>query len=382
MTASDYKIYVIDKLGNRKGEIDEFHAASLALRFNVIGAWSIDLRAGSTEHALLTAEPGRGLEFQRVGEWAPNGEEMIKGPMRVFERIYSANENLFICAGVGALTHIGRRRALPVVTGPPYTASTHDVRTGVGETVIKAYVDYNAGPNAQAARKVPGLTIEADAAAGGSVTGRARFDPLLKLIGTLAENAGGLGFKIVDMEFQVYEPQDKTEAVVFSVELGNLAEYSYRVEIPTGNYLIAGGTGSGTSRSFDEKGDSQSIVDYQRIENFLDYRNYEAADLPELLDAKLIEQGVTTALSITPVDTDEMKFMRDYQLGDTITVAPDGVPIMDVVREVNIDLSQEDGEIVTPIVGSAGFKGADGLSALINFNRDMIQRVDALERSE
>src|SRR5690606_23676579 len=85
---------------------------------------------------------------------------------------------------------------------------------------MKAYVEYNAGPSALAARQVPDLTVASGSSLGETVTGNPRFTPLKDVLNELATTGGELGWRVVRVlgvgrEFQVFQPTDRTGTAKF-----------------------------------------------------------------------------------------------------------------------------------------------------------------------
>ncbi|MFT2017723.1 Gp37-like protein [Streptomyces sp. 796.1] len=79
---------------------------------------------------------------------------------------------------------------------------------------------------------------------------------------------------------------------------------------------------------------------------------------------KAVEEAAATALKegaksghfqIYPIDTDQVKFGRDYFVGDIVTVSVDGEEYSDIVKEVNISV-EDGGRIldVSPKIGDQG----------------------------
>ena len=373
MNMAEYTIYIRDKSRKRIAQVEHYARLDLRLRFNKVGKWVLEMEAGTLAANLLTW--GGGIVVVR------DGMEILSGPVRQMDRKWDRNQNVLIASGPDDLTYLEDLLAYPVPGGPPYTSQAYDVRSGAAETVMKAYVDFNAGPNANSQRRINGLTIETDSAIGGSVTGRARFSKLLELMQSLAIQGGGLGFRIVDLEFQVYQPGDLTGSIVLSPDLGNLEAFSYRAKAAKGNYVICGGSGEGTARTFAEKGDSASIVRYgDRIELFRDRRDTtDTAELNAQIDEELAKRAENTTLAITPIDIENMAFFQDYNLGDRVTVQVDGEEIQDVIREAQIKVIGGM-ESVKPVVSSKGAQVSEPLAALFEQSRDLEQRISNLER--
>lgn len=362
------RLFTRDAALRRTGQVEDFRSLTVPLRFNRTSTWLLELDATSPAVALL----GRtvGLIVER------DGVTLLSGPVVSINRESSGDRDTVTVTGVDDTVWLERRLALPVPSGPPYTAAEYDDKQGPAETVLRWYVDRNLGPAATTARRLPYLTLPGDLARGSTVRGFGRFHTLLELLQPLALAGGDLGFRIVQvgagLQFQVYVPTDRTATAVFSRELGNLAAYAYATTAPVADYVIVAGQGEGTLRSFAEGGTQADIDVYGRIEQFRDRRDVDdPAILPQALTEALAESKPGTALSITPIDTAAVKFGVDYNLGDRVSVLIDGEQIQDVVREVTLSLTADRGEQIAPLVGTPG---AANPSALALFARQ--ERLD------
>lgn len=312
-----YRIYIRDADRRRVAEVEDYQQLDLVLRYNAVSSWVLELPADGDPAGLLAW--GGGIVVTR------DGSTLLSGPVTRFERQWDARTNRLTASGPDDLVWLDRRSALPVPAGPPYTSQAHDVRTGPAETVIKQYVDYNAGPSASVDMQVSGLTVAADTALGLAVTGRARFQNLLELCQALALAGGDIGFRLVqsglDLEFQVWQPSDLTRSAIFSPALGNLVAYRYTAEAARVNHVICGGGGEGTSRTFEEGEDAASIARYGRIVGFRDRRDTtDTAELQQTIAEELAGGAERMRLSLTPIDSPGLAFVGDYALGDLVTV--------------------------------------------------------------
>lgn len=362
----------------RIGQIDDYDKLTAPLRFNATGTWLLDLDDTTRSAAMLRAASG--IVVTR------NDEVLFSGDTTGIDRKRSGKRRTLAVNGVTDDVWLERRLALPVPSGPPYTAAGYDVQTGPAETVLLAYVDRNLGPAATVARRLTGLTLAADAARGAAVSDQVRFDPLLTVLQRNAIAGGGLGFRIVQvgagLEFQVYEPADRSRTAVFSPELGNLSDYGYKVTAPGATYVYVGGGGEGVARVFAEGGDATAITAWYRAEAFKDRRDTtDTTVLGQTRDEALAEGQAGAALTITPVDTSSVAFGTDYNLGDVVTVVIDGDPITDVVRQVVLTVTAAGGEVITPVVGTPDATAAGTrLPAFLDAMRRLGTRVGNLER--
>jgi hypothetical protein len=354
-----YGLYVRDASRQRVAEVDDYAQLEVVLRFNAVGGWRLTLATQSAAAQLLILGRG-GFILMR------DGVTLLSGPVRRLERQWGVDGDTLVASGPDDLTLLADRLAYPVPSMAVPDGSNHygtqvaDVRSGVAESVIKAYILNNIGSSAPAVRQIPGFINATDAGRGASVTGRARFDNLLELCQTLAQ-AGGLGLTLLQqvavggfpLQFDVYDPADLTNTAVFNPNFGTLSAFNYTLASASANYIIAGGGGEGTARTFREAGDSLSIAQDGRIEEFLDQRQTTVtAELDQAVAAELATKAQHAELQLTPIDTGAMAYVTDYNLGDTVSVVVDDIRIADIIRTITIMLTKDKGETITPFVGS------------------------------
>jgi hypothetical protein len=405
-----YKTYVRDSRLNRVAEIEDYIKLDFIPRFNSPGSWLLEIPT-NTKAAKELTKPKAGIIVKR------GNQTVFSGPALNTKRNWNKDEDKMTVSGSDDLVHLYRNLLYPVPSGPPYTSNDYDVRTGATETVMKEYIKANIGVNARPERKVPLLTVEVDKGLGKTVTGRARFHNIVEKFRELALAGGDLGFRVVqvgkELQFQVFQPTDKSKNVFFSPLLGNLLDFEYGIENPEANYVIVGGGGEGTARKLLEKGNSASISKNGRVETFIDRRDTtDTFELQQSLDEELKSKSEKTSLSISPIDTERIAFGKDYILGDKVSVVltqPNEVVdeeklnyflstfqttsvgsqrvreiqekleiITDVIREVRITISPE-GERISPVIGTP-----DSLShpifGLFDKMKKMNKRLNHLER--
>lgn len=357
------------------GQCEDFAKLELALRFCRTSSWVLELDSASGSVPKLGATDG--LVVVR------DGVVLMSGPVTSRERTSRGGRTTLVVSGVDDTAWLERRLALPVPSGPPYTAVDYDDKTGPAETVLRWFVDRNLGPGAVAARRLTNFTLAADLGRGTSVRGRGRFHTLMELLQPLALAGGDLGFRIVQVgagiQFQVYVPVDRTAAGVFSQELGNLGGFTYRQAAPVADFVYVGGQGEGTLRAIVEGGTTADVDTYGRIETFRDRRDApDTATLDQALAEALAESTSPTGLAITPIDTEAVAYGREYGLGDKVTVMVEGTPIRDVVREVALTLTP-DREQLVPVIGTPGAANPAALS-LFAAQQSLTRRVSQQER--
>ncbi len=371
MAEHEYNLLLKGKDNKYKASIDVFNSLNYSLLFNEVGSYSLAIPYNNA--------PASDIEQMGKVEIVRDDVIVFTGLIQRIQRKWNRNDNIISLSGADENYWLASRLALPVPLGDGnYSSQEHDVRTGAGETIIKQYVDYALASNALTARQVSGITIEADAGAGNSITGRARFQNLLLFLQELAIQAGDLGIEIANNSFNVYIPTDKSGNIVFSEELENLNSFEYNYRAPLFNYVICGGGGEGTARTFLEHGDSQSLVDYGRIEFFRDRRDTtDTTELYNTIDEELENNTEQFDFVFSAIEIKNMVFFDDYFLGDKIRCVVDGVKYDSVVRSANFRVLR-DGEKLELGMGNPYFAG--GEMELIKINKMLKRRLSNLER--
>lgn len=211
-----------------------------------------------------------------------------------------------------------------------------DMRSGLAETVMRAYVDANIGPSAQASRRgtlASKIILEADQGRGVAVRKTPRFQNLLELLGEIGLYSG-LGFRLVqegtDLVFKVYEPGDKRAFVQFSVDNGSLSEESVAITAPSVTRTIVAGQGHGIERTLLQRTTTESLAAEtswgRKIESWIDQRQTDdTSELEQAGDEPLVESGYTgVSVKAVPTDDTSMIYGRDWALGDIVRVIVNG----------------------------------------------------------
>lgn len=332
------------------GEITEWNNLDFVIRDNDAGGYQLEL-PGSTRFAdrlLLNA----GFIFER------DGVAMMSGPIVNVSEKYTNGKLSYLIQGKDDLEYLNRRLCYPAVT--PFTASAYDSKTDVGSTVIIYYVNRNLIAGTFGAERNVGITLASDPVVGSSVNAQARFQNLLYFSQLNALRAGDIKFRCIQGStqsapvFTVSARTDQSSRVSFSIVSRNLADYQLDQIAPDGNYVICGGGGLTTSRTFSYDGDGTSIADNGRIESFLDRRDStDTTQLAQAVAGELTAKAEKTSFSMDIINTGTLKYGVDYSLGDTVEVVSNaGVTITDVVREVRFTYKPNQPESIQPVVGS------------------------------
>jgi hypothetical protein len=378
-----WTLYARDATLTRQAQIDDYQFCDFVPRFNDVGTGVLDMDS-RVKGASILQQDGAGVVITR------DQTVVFSGPVVFRERDFGGDpdRNRLKLKFVDDTVHLLRRLAhpQPTTSAPPYNSQGYDVRTGTCSTILRQYVDFNLGPSALGARQVQGLTLATDPGLGTSVTGRARWDPLLPFLQSLALAGGSLGFNILQsgsgIVFNIYQPMDRSTSVIFNPDLANLAAYDWSEEAPKSNYVYCGGGGTDVSRVIQEGSDSASIARWGRVEQFRDRRDTSvAAELTQTIAIELLNNQGAIGFAITPVDLPGMTYLTHYNLGDKVTVINDGVPVSNIIREVHITLGNTGGTgggaRIVPMVGTPG---RFDLLKLFDAIRRLQNRVVTLER--
>lgn len=340
------------------GVVDDFTSLTITPRFNAVGAFVLNISADSTKADLLI--PGNGLIIRR------GSNVLMSGPIR--EPNWSSGDGgsgTLTVNGVDDMTLLAGTTCWPNPTAAPgsQTDSVYKISGVVAETAMRALMNLNIGPGAQAARKVSNLTLASDGGHGASITKQVnQFDNLLTVLQDIAKTAG-LGFRIVQvgssLQFQVYEPADLSATAKFSFKLGNLTDASYSVTAPTCTKAVVTAGGGTSPRVVKVYTRADAAFPGPWIEQFVDLTSVNTAsvDLTAQMDQAANEALTSGAaqgnLTMTPIDTPRLQFGRDYSVGDQVSCQVRDDFISDVVREVNITFDAQGGYLAKAVIGSS-----------------------------
>lgn len=376
-----WTIYLRDPLLQRIGVVGDYQTFDAWLKFNALGTWALDLDARVTAAGILT-QVQYGIEVVR------DGAAVISGPVTKITRRRDKDSNRILVEGHDDMVWLADRLVSPqpASTVPPYSTNEHDVRTDLCSSVLRYYADRNTGINAIAPRKTYSFDIEpTDPLLGSTITARGRWQNLLQFMAERALEGGGLGFRVVQkirvegpvLELEVYQPEDKTSSVTFSIANGTMASYEYDQDRSEVNYVVVGGGGEGTARTIAEHQDPTEIVRYRRIEKFADRRDTTAvAELAQEGTKTLGEGKGKASLTFVPIDVAGTTYLTDYRLGDKVSAVIDDVTITEVIRQMHISLTPQSQRLFPTI----GTPGSHDIARFFDRLRRAETRLNQLER--
>lgn len=257
-----------------------------------------------------------------------------------------AGKAIIICYGAGYEDLLARR----IIEGGLGIADTE--KNGPAETVIKEFVDEQAGPSAAVARQTTGLSVEVDGGLGNLIDMSRAWRNLLEVCQEIALIGGG-DFSLVGIdpppsfEFRWHDGQlgddrrvGTSTPVVFALGFGNMAIPVYSLaRTDEVDYVYVGGQGEGVLRNVNEVWNVTAIADspWNRREVFVDARN---EDTDPALDSKgykiLEEKQAQESISFDVIQTAACLYGRDYFLGDLVTARYDDIQVNKKIVGVNI----------------------------------------------
>ncbi|MFC9987881.1 siphovirus ReqiPepy6 Gp37-like family protein [Streptomyces globisporus] len=365
MPSTALRVYVRNPALERIGQIDDYTSLTVIPRYNAIGSFVLEISADSGKANLLAE--GNGLIIRTA-----DGTLVDSGPIRTVDWSRSkddSGEGKLTIGGVSDTEVLARYTCWPAPGSAigSQADAVYKISGVVAETAMRALVNLNAGPGALAARKNPLLTLAGNGNRGPTITRQLnQFDSLLAVLTDIA-NAAGLGFRVVQvgsgLQFQVYEPTDRSGTARFAFRLGNLTDANYSTTPPscTRAVVVAGGqTSPRQCKTYDR---SDPLFPGLTIEQFVDLTSVDTAsvDLAAQMD-QAAEEALTSGagqgtLAISPIDIPQLRYGRDYQVGDTVSAMVRDSWMTDVVREVTLTCTAGEGTTVKAAVGASGGDG-------------------------
>ena len=343
-----YEVY----LANDDGEIVADLMPNLGFEYlrvvNDRGVWSLTLEHDALDDALVKQD-------QMIHIWRALPGARLRLDFVGFLRHWFYTEHTLTLAGY-CLNDLLRRRVIPAV-------QTEVVKTDYADDLMKELVYDNLGAGAGAGRDLSayGFTVEADASIGPTVVAPvARYD-VLSSLQELADIARGEGaevfFGIEFTEPSVYTFCTDTDQpgidrtwgngmvppVVLRQEEGTLEEPLYEHDhSDEGNFAYALGPAEGDFRPIQtaENTTLSRASNWARcevMENAPDA--VTTAALSDAASRALIDHRPRIRLSGRVAETENLRYGRDWNFGDKVTVAFRDIFADGIIRSVNVGIS-------------------------------------------
>ena len=284
----------------------------------------------------------------------------------------AAGRSTFISRGKSYNDLLARR----VILYP--TGSAQASKSDVGETVMKEYVDENAGPSATSPPRLlssgvmAGLSIQADGAAGGSWTGERAFRSLLDVLIDVSKDTavdfGIVGTGAALFEFQAQASpwgKDRTTSgldestglnaagnapVVFSLDYGNMGAPTYSKNRGSEvTAVIVLGQGQEDDQEVIERTNAAAIAEstWNRIETPVQGNLEDSiAGLDSVGDAILKSVQAREVFDFEVLQIPSTLYGKNYFLGDLVTARYKGIERDKKIVAVEIQ-TREGNETIT-----------------------------------
>ena len=362
-----YIIFVRTASGDLVQSVTDYTQLHILDTLNDVGQWTL----ASVSEDNCPFQPGYGIVVVR------NGVCIYSGIVSSIQSTFDANKRLYSWQvnGVNDLGLLARR----VCFVSPYNGSTttysHYTDSGDITVVVSNLIKANAGNLAMAERKTPIIENHASPLLSISVSVSLRFQNLLTAIAALC-SANNCGIRAVwdqsnsKVYFEVFQPRDLSSTIYYAEYLDNVAQSEYIGKAPDGNWIIAGGTGELTARTFATAQNDTSIAQWGRIEVFQDARNQNnvASYVTDVL-AKKSDSMIGYSVTASDVDT-APQYGIDYQLGDIIGANVMGQNITAQIQQIEITVANGVEHIVPKF----------GTLSLGKF-REIFQRLDDMQEN-
>lgn len=243
------------------------------------------------------------------------------------------------------------------VMWPASVANRSNFTARPAETVAKLLVQYNLSASAtvlngratSGVNSVLPVTIETDAGQGNTISASYAWLNLLPALQRVATLGGG-DFSLeyaessVSWEFQWHQPYlgtDKSAVVVFSLDRNNMQDPVLTLINPwEPTVAVVAGQGMGEDRTLVVRTGDNYSSDFSR-EIFIDARDLSAtAALQDRGDERLDDLKSRNTLDFTPLQTDSLRYGRDYFLGDLVSWRFGGATGTQQVDSVEIELPE------------------------------------------
>lgn len=347
---SDYAIYIRNKDGSFRDRLIDVASVNIIEVLNDIGSWTIKSRTPERCPIMI----GDGLVIYKEGDY------YYSGPVRKISETYNGIDDVYewTVQGVSDLDYLNRRVCYP----DPNTGQTSEIAyymdSGLLSEVITRLVNKNMGILAMVSRREPLFSSVIAENEGLTCSVKLRFQTLLKAIRQQLDiqnfSINTLWDADADkLSYVLRRSNDLSHMLLFSTELNSVDSYSFLAASPDGNYIISGGQGEQTDRSFAYAENTESIDQWGRIEYFHDVRSVEADELQndaEVTLRKFADQNVGFSAEMN-ADGSYLRYRTDWNLGDYIGIVVHNETYIRRIMQVETNLTHEM-ETVTPTVGT------------------------------
>ncbi len=364
--AARYYIRLLDQDGVQVGVITDWRELKYTTKVNNVGSLKLTIDGDLPVVDLFVLDGQVEVRREDIAA-SPVITRYIdfEGFIRLFQRQTNTRGLATFMGGCVNYSHLLARRVIYYRQG-----DAQESKTGVGETVMKQYVNENAGPGAVSPPRVTagvftGLTIETDLALGGSWGGSRSFRNLQETLQGIA-NATNMDFGIVGIGPALFEFQarpiwgvDRTVTgldpvsglnaagnapVIFSLDYDNMQGPDYSLNrIGEVTAVIILGQGSEGDRIIEERTDAVAIAEspLNRVESVQNASEEAAtAGLAAAGDAILEKLQAKESFDFDVMQIPGLLYGRDYFLGDLVTARYQGIERNKQIGSVTVTVAE------------------------------------------
>ncbi len=343
--ATRYQVVLRDQAGVQVALLTSWRSLEYRHTLNDVGTYLLALDGDLAVVALFALDGQIEIRRRDIAAnppfgWYTDWSGFHRTPQRLHDE---EGASIFVSAGVDFKHLLARRFIL-------YRDTTVGAeKSGPGETVMKAYVEENAGPGAVAPPRVfggvfPDFSVQADGGAGATWSGNKPYRALLATLQEIAE-ATDVDFDIVTTAPAIFEFQAKAQPlgtdrsvagldpltglngagnapVIFSLVRDNMGEPAYTVHrVQEVTAAIVLGQGAEGNRVLVQR-TSAAVADspWNRIESVKNANQDEAAaSLIARGDALLEALQARETFTFRVLEVEGTRYGRDYFFGDLVT---------------------------------------------------------------
>lgn len=259
----------------------------------------------------------------------------------------------------------------PLRAADDQTVNDYWTATGPASTAMVQLINDQAGSSCASDRRITGLVVGSDPAAGVIRTWSGLFNSagpngvLDQLAAISASSGANLGLRMTTtagaLRATITQPRDLSATVRFSADLRNLVAISYREQAPTVTRALVAGQGDlhARTRKLTTTTDPVALSWARQVWSYVDRRDTADADTLVAAGTDALAQGApTVSLVVTLTDSQAATYGADWDLGDQVTVYV-GLPgqtkvatVSDVVREISFTVTETGAETLVPAIGS------------------------------
>jgi hypothetical protein len=380
-----YRVYVRDAALRFLGQVDDFLTLEVTKVYNDVGNWVMTISAASGNADLLdpALNPGGGVVVIR------DDEQILSGPIDAFAVDWSIEEGNDVITAAGPDDNVW----LWSRTVYPNPAQTPEVMTTAfywgpkitAESTMINLVRLNLGESALVARRMARLYIPATLGRGKTQRSpKLRFDVLglaLQRLSVLSQVGADVTTQLQfdlrqegrQLVFRVTNGAGKATFVRFSKRLGTIRAYQVTSQAPTATDLVLG---AGLEEASGESGVriAKGLFSYQRtdlvfprrVEQFVDVGVVDPSNADTPLEMEELQDGLDqqaadayetgagqVGATVTPRETSQLAFGRDYNLGDFCTVSLPRLTFVERIREVVLTVDVDQGEQIALSIGTS-----------------------------